>query len=125
MSAPLLKFANFPNSIYRYSTVMLSMELQPTMHIQHINHHSIVGSHGLTSLSQSGQHHPGLLHHQHPQQQQPQHHNMLDDKQSKSKYYKNILTRFRCVTGNNPHNNKKNYCCLYRRWIAGLRQRRW
>lgn len=64
---------------------MLSMELQPTMHIQHINHHGIVGTHGLTSLSsQSGQHHSSLLHHHHHQQQQAPHHAMLDDKQAKS-----------------------------------------
>lgn len=65
--------------------VMISMELQPSVHIQHINHHGIIGSHGLTS--QSGQHHSvGLLHH-HQQQQQsqaPPHHSMHEDKQQKS-----------------------------------------
>lgn len=58
------------------------MELQPSVHIQHINHHGI---HGLTS--QSGQHHSvGLLHH-HQQQQQsqgPPHINMHDEKPQKS-----------------------------------------
>lgn len=72
---------NFSDDLY----VMISMELQPSVHIQHINHHGIIGSHGLTS--QSGQHHSvGLLHH-HQQQQQsqgPQHLNMHEDKSQKS-----------------------------------------
>ncbi|XP_055314425.1 paired box protein Pax-5 isoform X2 [Sitodiplosis mosellana] len=63
---------------------MISMELQPSVHIQHINHHGIIGSHGLTA--QSGQHHSvGLLHH-HQQQQQsqgPNHITMHDEKQQK------------------------------------------
>ncbi|XP_055314430.1 paired box protein Pax-5 isoform X6 [Sitodiplosis mosellana] len=64
---------------------MISMELQPSVHIQHINHHGIIGSHGLTA--QSGQHHSvGLLHH-HQQQQQsqgPNHITMHDEKQQKN-----------------------------------------
>lgn len=71
-------FFGFSDDLY----VMISMELQPSVHIQHINHHGIIGSHGLTS--QSGQHH--LLHH-HQQQQQsqgPPHISMHEDKQQKS-----------------------------------------
>lgn len=78
---------------------MLSMELQPTMHIQHINHHGIVGTHGLTSLSsQAGQHHSGLLHHQHAQQQQQQHHSMLEDKQSKSELVLSIILNYLSIS---------------------------
>lgn len=73
---------------------MISMELQPSsVHIQHINHHGIVGSHGLTALaSQSSQHHSaGLLHHhqQQPQQSQaPQSHiSMHDEKPPKSEFF--------------------------------------
>lgn len=64
---------------------MLGMELQSTMHIQHINHHGIVGAHGLTSLSSQSGHHSSLLHHQHAQQQQQHHHAMMDEKSAKRK----------------------------------------
>lgn len=72
------------------------MELQPSVHIQHINHHGI---HGLTS--QSGQHHSvGLLHH-HQQQQQsqgPPHLNMHDEKPQKSELiFRNRMMSPCCV----------------------------
>lgn len=71
------------------------MELQPSVHIQHINHHGIIGSHGLTS--QSGQHHSiGLLHH-HQQQQQsqaPSHITMHEEKPQKSELVSRKLIHF-------------------------------
>lgn len=75
-------------SRFRNTSVMLSMELQPAVHIQHINHHGIVGSNGLTSLgSPSGQNHSGLLHHQQQQQSYHQQHlSMHDDKSQKSRF---------------------------------------
>lgn len=78
------------------------MELQPSsLHIQHINHHGLVGSHGLTALtSQSSQHHSGLLHHHHHQQQQQQqqsqqsHINMHDEKPPKSKCFSSVFDSY-------------------------------
>lgn len=81
---------------------MISMELQPSVHMQHLNHHGIVNSHGLTSLgSPSGQHHSNLLHHQQQQSYQQPHITMHDDKSQKSEFI------FRTKQKNNK--NQKNY----------------
>lgn len=65
---------------------MISMELQPAVHLQHLSHHGLVSSHGTSSLSsQAGQHHLDLIHLQ--QHSQPPHipQNQRQDEKLKSK----------------------------------------